>query len=76
MLLADHISGKELSPDHIDEAITKAASQNCKKAGSNGVSSYGNSRYKCSDRCYLRINEALNSKAFDTKTPIKTRQGK
>ncbi|QFZ54245.1 4Fe-4S dicluster domain-containing protein [Oceanihabitans sp. IOP_32] len=60
-------------PAAIEDAITKAASQ-LKKAGSNGVVVTGIQDVNA-QTLVLEINEALNSKAFDTKTPIKTRQG-
>ncbi len=60
-------------PEHINVAIQKAASQ-LKKAGSNGVVVTGIQDVNA-QTVALEINEALNSKAFDPKTPIKTRQG-
>ena len=66
------VSTKDL-PAHIEDAITKAASQ-LKKAGSNGVVVTGIQDVNA-QTVVLEINEALNSKAFDTTSPIKTRQG-
>ncbi|GAA4800301.1 TAT-variant-translocated molybdopterin oxidoreductase [Litoribaculum gwangyangense] len=60
-------------PEHIDSAILKAASE-LKKAGSNGVVVTGIQDVNA-QTVVLEINEALASKAFDPKTPIKTRQG-
>ncbi|MFD1161726.1 TAT-variant-translocated molybdopterin oxidoreductase [Hwangdonia seohaensis] len=66
------VSTNEL-PAHIEDAIGKAAAQ-LKKAGSNGVVVTGIQDVNA-QTVALEINEALNSKAFDAKTPIKTRQG-
>ncbi|WP_341216973.1 TAT-variant-translocated molybdopterin oxidoreductase, partial [uncultured Wocania sp.] len=66
------VSAKEL-PAHIEDAISKAASQ-LKKAGSNGLVVTGIQDVNA-QTVALEINEALNSKAFDKATPIKTRQG-
>ncbi|WP_034042866.1 TAT-variant-translocated molybdopterin oxidoreductase [Wocania ichthyoenteri] len=66
------VSAKEL-PAHIEDAISKAASQ-LKKAGSNGLVVTGINDVNA-QTVALEINEALNSKAFDADTPIKTRQG-
>ena len=60
-------------PANIDDAVQKAASE-LKKAGSNGLVVTGIQDVNA-QAVILEINEALNSKAFDTKTPIKTRQG-
>ncbi|MDB9961523.1 TAT-variant-translocated molybdopterin oxidoreductase [Oceanihabitans sp.] len=60
-------------PEGLDTAVRQAASQ-LKKAGSNGVVVTGIQDVNA-QTVVLEINEALNSKAFDTKTPIKTRQG-
>lgn len=60
-------------PAHIDEAVNKAASE-LLKAGSNGVVVTGIQDVNAQS-VVLAINEALNSKAFDVTTPIKTRQG-
>ena len=60
-------------PENIEDAVKKAASQ-LKKAGSNAVVVTGIQDVNA-QTVVLEINEALNSKAFDSKTPIKTRQG-
>ncbi|ULC59428.1 TAT-variant-translocated molybdopterin oxidoreductase [Flaviramulus sp. BrNp1-15] len=60
-------------PEQIEDAVKKAASQ-LKKAGSNGVVVTGIQDVNA-QTVALEINEALGSKAFDTKSPIKTRQG-
>ena len=60
-------------PANIDDAVQKVASE-LKKAGSNGLVVTGIQDVNA-QAVILEINEALNSKAFDTKTPIKTRQG-
>jgi len=60
-------------PANIDEAVQKAASE-LKKAGSNGVVVTGIQDVNA-QTVVLEINEILSSKAFDTTTPIKTRQG-
>ena len=60
-------------PEHIENAVEKAASQ-LKKAGSNGVVVTGINDVNAQSVA-IEINEALGSKAFDPKTPIKTRQG-
>ena len=60
-------------PEHIETAVKNAASQ-LKKAGSNGVVVSGIQDINA-QTVVLEINETLNSKAFDPKTPIKTRQG-
>jgi molybdopterin-containing oxidoreductase family iron-sulfur binding subunit len=60
-------------PEHIETAVKNAASQ-LKKAGSNGVVVTGIQDVNA-QTVVLEINEALASKAFDPKTPIKTRQG-
>ncbi|TBN01806.1 4Fe-4S dicluster domain-containing protein [Hyunsoonleella flava] len=60
-------------PDNINDAVAKAASQ-LKKAGSKGVVVTGIQDVNA-QTVALEINEALGSKAFDPKTPIKTRQG-
>ncbi len=65
------VSGK--LPEHIEDAVKKAASQ-IKKAGSNGVVVTGIQDVNA-QTVVFEINEALQSKAFDPKTPIKTRQG-
>ncbi|WP_418602408.1 TAT-variant-translocated molybdopterin oxidoreductase [Hwangdonia sp.] len=66
------VSTNEL-PAHVEDAIGKAAAQ-LKKAGSNGVVVTGIQDVNA-QTVALEINEALKSKAFDAKTPIKTRQG-
>jgi len=66
------VSAQDL-PAHIEDAISKAASQ-LKKAGSNGLVVTGIQDVNA-QTVALEINEALNSKAFDKATPIKTRQG-
>ncbi len=66
------VATKEL-PSHVADAISKAASQ-LKKAGSNGVVITGINDVNA-QTVALEINEALNSKAFNPKVPIKTRQG-
>ena len=60
-------------PEHIEEAVKKAASQ-LKKAGRNGVVVTGINDINAQS-VVIEINESLGSKAFDSKTPIKTRQG-
>ncbi|SFZ90743.1 prokaryotic molybdopterin-containing oxidoreductase family, iron-sulfur binding subunit [Flaviramulus basaltis] len=60
-------------PEHIEDAVKNAASQ-LKKAGSNGLVVTGIQDVNA-QTVALEINEALNSKAFDASTPIKTRQG-
>jgi molybdopterin-containing oxidoreductase family iron-sulfur binding subunit len=60
-------------PEHILDAVSKAASQ-LKKAGSKGVVVTGIQDVNA-QTVVLEINEYLNSKAFDALTPIKTRQG-
>ncbi|TYA74542.1 TAT-variant-translocated molybdopterin oxidoreductase [Seonamhaeicola marinus] len=60
-------------PANVEEAVQKAASQ-LKKAGSNGVVVTGIQDVNA-QTVVFEINEALGSKAFDPKTPIKTRQG-
>ncbi|WP_298237602.1 TAT-variant-translocated molybdopterin oxidoreductase [uncultured Algibacter sp.] len=60
-------------PEHINEALQKAASQ-LKKAGSKGLVVTGIQDVNA-QTVALEINETLNSKAFDSASPIKTRQG-
>ncbi|GAA4269103.1 TAT-variant-translocated molybdopterin oxidoreductase [Hyunsoonleella aestuarii] len=60
-------------PEHIETAIKNAASQ-LKKAGSKGVVVTGIQDVNA-QTVALEINEALGSKAFDSASPIKTRQG-
>ena len=70
------ISGSSVSgdlPAHIDEALDKAASELI-KAGSNAVVITGIQDVNA-QAVVLKINNLLNSKAFNTTTPILTRQG-
>ncbi|UPS92930.1 TAT-variant-translocated molybdopterin oxidoreductase [Bizionia sp. M204] len=60
-------------PQHIEDAVQKAASQ-LKKAGSKGVVVTGIQDVNA-QTVVLAINEYLNSQAFDPNTPIKIRQG-
>ena len=60
-------------PEHINEAVQKAASE-LKKAGSKGVVVTGIQDVNA-QTVVLAINEFLNSQAFDPNTPIKTKQG-
>ena len=60
-------------PENINVAVQKAASE-LKKAGSNGVLVTGIQDINA-QTVAIGINESLGSKAFDTKTPILTRQG-
>ncbi len=60
-------------PEAIDQAVRQAASQ-LKKAGSNGLVVSGLQDVNA-QTVVLEINEALGSKASDTSSPIKTRQG-
>ncbi|MBR9844793.1 MAG: TAT-variant-translocated molybdopterin oxidoreductase [Algicola sp.] len=60
-------------PEHINTAVQNAANE-LKKAGSNGVLVTGIQDVNA-QTVALAINESLSSKAFDPKTPIKTRQG-
>ncbi|WP_299333728.1 TAT-variant-translocated molybdopterin oxidoreductase [uncultured Psychroserpens sp.] len=60
-------------PQHIDQAVQKAASE-LKRAGSNGVLVTGIQDVNA-QTVALAINESLGSKAFDPSTPILTRQG-
>ncbi|MFD2822232.1 TAT-variant-translocated molybdopterin oxidoreductase [Lacinutrix iliipiscaria] len=60
-------------PESIDQAVRQAASQ-LKKAGSNGVVVTGLQDVNA-QTVVFEINEAIGSKAFDTTSPIKTRQG-
>ena len=71
MLVGGAVSGN--LPDHINEAVRRAASE-LKKAGSNGVVVTGINDVNA-QTVALEINEFLASKAFDADTPIKTRQG-
>ncbi len=65
-------SGASLS-EKVEDAVQKAASQ-LKRAGSKGVVVTGLQDVNA-QTVVLEINEALGSKACDTKTLIKTRQG-
>lgn len=60
-------------PELINTAVQNAANE-LKKAGSNGVLVTGIQDVNA-QTVAIAINEALGSKAFDPKTPIKTRQG-
>ena len=60
-------------PEHIDDAVQKAASQ-LKKAGSNGVVVTGIQDVNAQTVVFA-INETLGSRAFDPEITIKTRQG-
>jgi molybdopterin-containing oxidoreductase family iron-sulfur binding subunit len=60
-------------PEHIENAVDAAASQ-LLKAGSNGVVVSGINDLNA-QAVVLAINEVLESKAFNTSAPIKTRQG-
>jgi MoCo/4Fe-4S cofactor protein with predicted Tat translocation signal len=70
-IIGSSVSGN--LPAHIDEAVSNAASELI-KAGSNGVVVTGIQDVNA-QAIILAINEKLGSKAFDTKSPIKTRQG-
>ena len=70
------ITGNNVSvelPEGIASAVESAATQ-LKKAGSKGVVVTGIQDVNA-QTVVFEINEALASKAFDPKTPIKTRQG-
>jgi molybdopterin-containing oxidoreductase family iron-sulfur binding subunit len=70
------ITGKSVSGNlaaHLEEAVNAAASE-LVKAGSNAVVVTGIQDVNA-QTLVLAINEALSSKAFDHKSPIKTRQG-
>ncbi|WP_370477567.1 TAT-variant-translocated molybdopterin oxidoreductase [Tamlana flava] len=74
--LCSYIVGGSVSgelPEKIEEAVKSTASE-LKKAGSNGVVVTGIQDVNA-QAVVFEINEALGSKAFDPKTPIKTRQG-
>jgi molybdopterin-containing oxidoreductase family iron-sulfur binding subunit len=60
-------------PEHL-EAVVKNAAAQLKKAGSKGLVVTGIQDVNA-QTVALEINEALNSKAFDSSAPIKTRQG-
>ena len=75
-LLSSKVTGSNVSvdlPAHITEAVEKAAAQ-LKKAGRNGLVVTGIQDVNA-QTVALEINDALNSKAFDKATPVKTRQG-
>ncbi|WP_303318674.1 TAT-variant-translocated molybdopterin oxidoreductase [Flavivirga abyssicola] len=72
LITGNNVSVKGLS-EKVEAAVKSAASQ-LKKAGSNGVVVTGIQDVNA-QTVALEINEALASKAFDPKTPIKTRQG-
>lgn len=74
--LYSYVLGTSVSvdlPESIQEAIKNAASE-LKKAGRDAVVVSGIQDVNA-QALVLEINEALKSKAFDSKTPIKTRQG-
>ncbi|TGV00928.1 TAT-variant-translocated molybdopterin oxidoreductase [Flavivirga rizhaonensis] len=72
LITGNNVSVKGLS-EKVEAAVKSAASQ-LKKAGSNGVVVTGIQDVNA-QTIALEINETLASKAFDPKTPIKTRQG-
>jgi len=61
-------------PENLERAVQMAASE-LKRAGSNGVLVTGIQDVNA-QTVALAINSSLNSKAFDTSTPILTRQGR
>ncbi|WP_412987883.1 TAT-variant-translocated molybdopterin oxidoreductase [Pontimicrobium sp. IMCC45349] len=70
------ITGTSVSgslPAHVEDAVAKAASEVSKAAG-NAVVVTGIQDVNA-QTIVLAINERISSKAFDAKTPIKTRQG-
>ncbi|WP_242202892.1 TAT-variant-translocated molybdopterin oxidoreductase [Aestuariivivens insulae] len=70
------ITGKNVAvelPEAVEAAVASAASQ-LQKAGSKGVVITGIQDVNA-QTVVFEINEALASKAFDPKTPVKTRQG-
>ncbi len=74
--LYSYITGGSVSgtlSDKLESEVQKAASE-LKKAGSNGVVVTGINDVNA-QTVALEINAYLNSKAFDAKTPVKTRQG-
>lgn len=74
--LYSYVTGGSVSgtlSDKLEKAVQSAASE-LKKAGSNGVVVIGIQDINA-QTVALEINAYLNSKAFDPKTPIKTRQG-
>lgn len=72
LVTGNNVSVNGLS-ESVETAIANAASQLI-KAGSNGVVVTGINDVNA-QTVALEINEFLGSKAFDAKTPIKTRQG-
>ncbi len=72
LVTGNNVSVNGLS-EKVEAAVKSAASQ-LKKAGSNGLVVTGIQDVNA-QTVALEINEALSSKAFDAKTPIKTRQG-
>ncbi|OBX21723.1 molybdopterin-containing oxidoreductase family iron-sulfur binding subunit [Gelidibacter algens] len=71
-----YITGQSVSADlpaHIEKEVEKVASE-LRTAGSNGVLVTGFNDVNA-QTIVLNINAALGSKAFDTKSPITTRQG-
>ncbi|MFD1062342.1 TAT-variant-translocated molybdopterin oxidoreductase [Winogradskyella litorisediminis] len=74
--LYSYVTGNSVSgnlPEALDKAVRAAASE-LKKAGSNGVVVTGIQDVNA-QTVVLELNEALSSKAFDTKTRVKIRQG-
>ncbi|MGF1556128.1 TAT-variant-translocated molybdopterin oxidoreductase [Paucihalobacter sp.] len=74
--LYSYVVGSSVSaslPEHIDAAVKSAAAE-LKKAGSDAVVVTGIDDVNA-QTVVLEINSYLNSKAFDPKTTIKTRQG-
>ena len=74
--LYSYVTGGSVSgtlSDKLEKAVQSAAAE-LKKAGSNGVVVTGIQDVNA-QTVALEINAYLNSKAFDAKTPIKTRQG-
>uniref|UniRef100_UPI004048FA79 TAT-variant-translocated molybdopterin oxidoreductase n=4 Tax=Gelidibacter sp. TaxID=2018083 RepID=UPI004048FA79 len=74
--LYSYVTGGSVSgtlSDKLEKAVQSAAAE-LKKAGSNGVVVTGIQDVNA-QTVALEINAYLNSKAFDPKTPIKTRQG-
>jgi molybdopterin-containing oxidoreductase family iron-sulfur binding subunit len=71
-ITGNSVGGAKL-PEGLDKAV-KAAASELKKAGSNAVVVTGIQDVNA-QTVVLEINEYLNSRAFDPKTTIKTRQG-
>ena len=74
--LYSYVTGQSVATDlpaQIDASIQKIASE-LKRAGSNAVLITGINDVNA-QTVALEINAALGSKAFDPKTPVKTRQG-